>query len=293
MGAQRDPWFLEASRFEPNAYGAYPEFEFDHQRRPYTPVRKHFEIPDLTLPPEIDSRRLLERLRLLKNIDAQRRQLEIAGPALDRHRQAAVSLLTDTHVRKAFDIGNIPVKELERYGNNSFGWSLLLAARLVDAGVNLVQVNLGNNESWDLHGNIFPHLKEKLFPPTDRAVSALLDDLRARGLFDSTLIVMASEFGRTPRISSLPNFYKLPGRDHWGAVQTAFFAGGGVAGGAVIGSSDKNGAYPLADRQTPENMAATIYQVLGIPKSDMWLDAENRPHHIYYGEPIKGLTANS
>ena len=121
-------------------------------------------------------------------------------------------------------------KLLDRYGRNAFGWSLLMARRLVEAGVNLVQVNLGNNETWDTHGNMFPHLKEKLFPPTDQALSALLDDLYATGLLDSTLIVMAGEFGRTPRISSLPQYYKLPGRDHWGKVQTVLFAGGGVRG---------------------------------------------------------------
>jgi uncharacterized protein (DUF1501 family) len=176
-----------------------------------------------------------------------------------------------------------------RYGRNAFGWSLLMAARLVEAGVNLVQVNLGNNETWDTHGNAFPHLKEKLFPPTDRAVAALLDDLHERGLLDSTLIVMAGEFGRTPKVFGLPQHYKLPGRDHWGAAQTVFFAGGGVKGGRVIGATDKFGAYPATDPQTPENLAATIYSALGIPKVTMWPDTEGRPHHVYYGEPIRGL----
>src|SRR5438046_10375723 len=101
-----------------------------------------------------------------------------------------------------------------------------MACRLVEAGVNLVQVNLGNNETWDTHGNAFPHLKEKLFPPTDKALSALLDDLNASGLLESTLIVMAGQFGRTPKISTLPQHYKLPGHDPGGALQTVVFAGG-------------------------------------------------------------------
>src|SRR5207244_3263149 len=109
----------------------------------------------------------------------------------------------------------------------------------------------GNFGSWDLHGNNFLCLKDYLFPPTDRAVSALLDDLEQSGLLDSMLLVMAGEFGRTPRISHIAqNIYKAPGRDHWGAVQTAWFAGGGVRGGTVIGSSDRDGAYPLTDPQT-------------------------------------------
>ncbi len=164
-----------------------------------------------------------------------------------------------------------------------------MARRLIEAGVNMVQVNLGNNETWDTHGNMFPHLKDKLFPPTDRALSALLDDLHESGLLDSTLIVMAGEFGRTPKISGLPQFYKLPGRDHWGAVQTVFFAGGGVRGGRAIGSSDKIGGHPASDPQTPENMAATIYHSLGIPATAMWEDSLDRPHHVYFGEPIAGL----
>ncbi|HJZ55321.1 MAG TPA: DUF1501 domain-containing protein, partial [Gemmataceae bacterium] len=175
------------------------------------------------------------------------------------------------------------------YGRNAFGWSLLMAARLVEAGVNLVQVNLGNNESWDTHGNAFPHLKTKLLPPTDKSVSALLDDLADRGLLDSTLIVMAGEFGRTPKISTLTQFYKGPGRDHWGAVQSVWLAGGGVKGGRVIGSSDKNGGYPATDPQTPENFAATIYSALGIPKTAAWHDAQSRPHFVYHADPITGL----
>src|SRR5206468_6139886 len=128
-----------------------------------------------------------------KAIDKQRKLLDDAASAgiFDRSRQDAVSMLTNTRVRKAFDLNRADPKDLDRYGRNAFGWSLLMAARLVEAGVNLVQVNLGNNETWDTHGNAFPHLKEKLFPPTDRAVAALLDDLGDRGLLDSTLIVMA------------------------------------------------------------------------------------------------------
>jgi uncharacterized protein (DUF1501 family) len=100
---------------------------------------------------------------------------------------------------------------------------------------------------------------------------------------------MAGEFGRTPRVFGLSGT-RLPGRDHWGAVQTVFFAGGGVQGGTVIGSSDRIGGYPATDPQTPENMAATIYRALGLPVTAAWLDESNRPHHVYHGEPIAGLT---
>ena len=222
----------------------------------------------------------------------QQRHLEetASGGDYDRIRQSVISLMADSKVREAFDVRKADPKILERYGDNSFGWSLLMARRLVEAGVNLVQVNLGNFGSWDLHGNNFPMLKNFLFPPTDLAVSALLDDLQESGLFDSTLVVMAGEFGRTPRISHIaPEIYKTSGRDHWGPVQTAWFAGGGVRGGNVIGASDQSGAYPANDPQKPENFAATIYQALGIPSEAVWHDATGRPYPVYEAQPIERL----
>lgn len=292
MGSRREPWFIEAAGFDPRAYGAYPEYEFDHQQRPFTPKRRQFQIPSLTLPEGVGRGRLANRLALLRDIDRQRNDLAQFAEVgqFDRFHQEATSLLTDGSVRRALDVQGADPKTLERYGNNAFGWSLLMARRLVECGVNLVQVNLGNNETWDNHGNIFPHLKDKLLPPTDRAVSALLDDLHQSGQLDSTLIVMAGEFGRTPKISHLPKFYKLPGRDHWGAVQSVWFAGGGVKGGQVIGSSDAIGGYPASDPVTPENFAATIYTALGIPRFAEWHDAEERPHAVYQGDPIPRLT---
>ena len=290
LGSQRDPWFIEASAYDSTSYGAYPEFGFDHLERPQQSHTRMFRAPELVLPEGFATSRLHRRIELLQAVDAQRRDLERTAVAqnFDRYRQGAVSLLADESVREAFDVVHAPPKVLDRYGRNSFGWSLLMARRLVEAGVNLVQVNLGNNETWDTHGNAFPHLKNNLFPPTDRAVSALLDDLQDSGLLENTMIMMAGEFGRTPKISSLTE-YKLPGRDHWGACQTVFFAGGGIPGGIVLGASDKIGAYPAANPQTAENLAATIYHSLGIPETTMLTDDLARPHHVYYGEPIKGL----
>jgi uncharacterized protein (DUF1501 family) len=229
------------------------------------------------------------RVGLLQSIESQRVALDRHATEFDSQRQAAVSLLTEPRVRRAFDLDTNDAATLDRYGRNAFGWSLLMARRLVESGVSLVQVNLGNNETWDTHGNAFPHLKDKLLPPTDRALSALLDDLSASGLLDSTLIVMAGEFGRTPRISSLPQYYKLPGRDHWGRVQSVFFAGGGVQGGRVVGASDRIGGHPAADPQTPRDFAATIYRALGLPSTAAWHDDLDRPHLIYQGTPIGGL----
>lgn len=286
MGARRDPWFLDASPFNGNSYGAYPDYEFHFTRGRERNEKLVFESPNLSLPEGLTQPRLGARGSLLKTIEDQRRDLDrfASTQSFSRSRQNAVSLLTDEKVKQAFDVTNADDKIQERYGKNAFGWSLLMAKRLVESGVNLVQVNLGNNESWDTHDNNFPLLKDCLLPPTDRGLSALLDDLDESGLLDETLIVMCGEMGRTPRINT-----KLPGRDHWGAVQSVFFAGGGVRGGTVVGSSDDIGAYPATQLARPENMAATIYSSLGLPDTAAWKDELNRPHHIYYGEPIHAL----
>jgi hypothetical protein len=290
MGPAYDPWMIEASPFASQAYGAYPAFSFDHQQRGAADDRI-FQAPQLSVPHGLGSDALAERVALLDSLQRQRRQLDAYGETqqFDRYRQTAIGMLTDPAVHQALDVTRAADDALDRYGRHAFGWSLLMARRLIAAGVRLVQVNLGNDETWDTHGNAFPHLKDKLLPPTDQAVSALLDDLASTGELDETLIVMASEFGRTPKITLLEKHYPLPGRDHWGAVQSVWFAGGGVRGGTVIGSSDADGGYPRDQPVTPESFAATIYSALGIPQTAVWRDAEGRPHHIYHGQPIPGL----
>jgi uncharacterized protein (DUF1501 family) len=293
MGQRNDPWFIEASHFRSSQYihGAFPEYGFERDAGRHVVPDYRFEAPSFDLPVGVSTPRLESRLNLLRTVDNQRAALDrtAAYQQLDHDRQEAVSLLLKNNVRQALDVHAVPLKLQERYGRNSFGWSLLMARQLVEAGVSLVQVNLGNNESWDTHYAMFRNLKNFLLPPTDRAASALLEDLDERGMLESTLIVMASEFGRTPRIQTPPG-KQLPGRDHWGAVQSVFLAGGGVRGGRVIGASDKIGAYPVALPQRPENLAATIYQALGLPATVAWHDKLNRPHYIYHGEPIVGLS---
>ena len=295
MGQHRDPFFIDASPYgNPFWRGAYPEFTFPNESKkpPKDADDRVYQAPNITLSPGMNLARVNGRADLLKELDLQRASLEQSATVhrYDEQRESAIALLSATEVRKAFDVTRADERTQERDGRNSFGWSLLMAYRLVEAGVNLVQVNLGNNETWDSHGEIFPRLKDKLFPPTDRALCALLDDLQSHGFLDSTLVVVASEFGRTPKLSVLPESYiGGPGRDHWGAVQSVLFAGGGVQGGRVIGASDKFGAYPASSPQKPENMAATIYQALGIPETAVWHDELSRPHPIFHGQPIPGL----
>ncbi|MDB4793799.1 DUF1501 domain-containing protein [Pirellulaceae bacterium] len=292
MGSRRDPYFLDCSKFNPNSYGSWPTHGFHHARGKETPSGYRFTPPSLDLPTGVSFNKFNERTQLVDLFDKQRRELEELAEVepFDRFQQRAISLLADGGMRKVFDINDADEKTKNRYGRHTFGWSCLLAKRLVENGVNLVQVNLGNNETWDTHGNAFPNLKNYLLPPMDQAVSALIEDLDQSGMLDSTMIVMGSEFGRTPRIFTLPAAYELPGRDHWGKVQTVLLAGGGINGGRVIGSSDNQGGSPKDDPQLPENLAATIYDALGLPKSASWFDLLDRPIPVFYGNPIKGLT---
>ncbi len=291
LGQGKDPFFLEASRYNPSTYGAFPEYLFHHETGLADGSKFSFDAPNLSLPEGVGRDRMQGRLDLLAHLDGQQAHFENVAETrgVDHFQEMAANMLFDPKVKAAFDIDGADPKLLDRYGRNSFGWSLLMARQLVESGVRLVQVNLGNNECWDTHQSIFPNLKNFLMPPMDRAVSALLDDLSGRGLLDDTLIVMGSEFGRTPKISTLPGGKRLPGRDHWGAVQTMMFAGGGVQGGRAVGSSDKIGAYPETDAQTPEDVAATIYETLGLPRSLTWKDPVDRPHFVYGGHRIEGL----
>jgi hypothetical protein len=290
MGPRHDPWFIEPSPFDASAYGAYPTYEFDHQERPLPQTRtKRFEAPSLSLPAGFTRLRLDDRVKLLACLDGSEPRPDRGSSSFDAHRRRVIGLMMDRRLARALDVVNAEPAVLDRYGRHAFGCSLLMARRLAAAGVRFVQVNLGNNETWDNHGNIFPHLKNKLFPPADQAVSALLDDLSESGELDSTLVVVAGEFGRTPRISTLAQFYKRPGRDHWGKVQSVLLAGGGVQGGRVVGSSDKIGGFPRSEPQAPENLAATVYRALGLPADASWHDAQGRPHYVYRGDPIPGL----
>ncbi|MBI3861406.1 MAG: DUF1501 domain-containing protein [Planctomycetia bacterium] len=284
LGPRYEAWHLHLAAPCALGNGACPHcFRFEG-----TPYRHGsstiFDAPSLTLP-DGGKLRFDRRVGLLDNIEHQQRRLEESAELnkLDRNRQQAISVLADPRVHAAFDVEHADPALVARYGKNKFGLSLLMARRLVEAGVNLVQVNLGKNSSWDTHRRNFVNLKDNLLPYMDRAVSALLDDLWASGLADSTLVLMTGEFGRTPKIN--PD----AGRDHWGPVMTSLFAGGGVRGGTVIGATDKIAAQPTSDRQTTENLAATIYGVLGIPRDTQWHDFDGRPHELYRSDSIAGL----
>lgn len=288
MGAHREPHFLAASRFNALTYGAWPEYGFHHQRGAETDSTLKYQTPILSPPEGINSQRAGHRLELLESIGGLQAALNELQETQSqrRYQDRAITMLSDPQMQQLFNVVDAPSEDLDRYGRNTFGWSLMLAKRLVNEGVRYVQVNLGNNETWDTHGNMYPNLKNYLLPPFDLSLSALLDDLREEGRLDETLIVVAGEFGRTPKISHLPSAYDLPGRDHWGAVQTMLVAGGGVSGGQVLGASDAQGGYPVAEKQNPDNLAATIYKTLGFPRNAHWYDLSDRPMPLYHAEPM-------
>ena len=260
LGPRHDPWQL---RLDPS----HPEVGDD----------------SLTLPTGLDPHRLHLRRHLLGQA-----AVPSPGDPFVGQQDAALAMLCNGNVGKALDTRREDPRVVDRYGRHLFGASLLIARRLVEAGVPVVQATMGIVQTWDTHVANFPRLRDSLLPPLDRAVSALLDDLKARGLLDETLVVMLGEFGRTPRISELKPG-DVPGRDHWPAVFPAVFAGGGVVGGQVIGKSDRLGAYAVSKTFGPADLAATVYHALGVDPATAMRDRLGRPVRLCSGEEIAPL----
>ncbi len=230
--------------------------------------------------------RLGDRSALLNQVNQQQGRLAdlAAARRLTDQQQLALSVLTSGKIAKAFEMDREPPAVRDRYGRHTFGQSLLLARRLVEAGVPVVQANMGHVQNWDSHSDIFPTLKKRLLPPLDQAVAALLDDLEASGLIDETLVMMLGEFGRTPKITGAS-----PGRDHWAPCFFGLFAGAGVRVGQVIGKSDKIGAYPATSPFSPDDIGATVYHVLGIDPAVEVRDRQDRPIRLNRGEVMHSL----
>jgi uncharacterized protein (DUF1501 family) len=247
-----------------------------------------------------------QRQGLLQTVDGAGNAVAqtVSAQAMRKYQERALDLVAGSEAGQAFDLTREPAKVRERYGRHPLGQNLLTARRLVEAGVRLVSVNawVGHpaNElllyvqTWDMHGaagngqgSIFGTQARGLgfaLPLVDVALTALLEDLEARGLLESTLVVVVGEFGRTPTISKTP----LPGRDHWPHCYTALLAGGGIRGGMVYGSSDKNGAYVKDKPVWPEDFGATLFQTLGVPPETR-LGADGFTHPASTGHMIEEL----
>jgi hypothetical protein len=248
------------------------------------PSSPSFRMDAFALPADADGIRIGDRRRLLDHLDA----ATGADVPFRGHQQRAFELLTSGRVAEAFRLEREPEPVRDRYGRNMFGQSLLLARRLVQAGVGIVQANMGIVQTWDTHANNWGRLKDQLLPWLDRGLAALTDDLQTEGRLDDTLVAVLGEFGRTPRISMLPG-ETIPGRDHWAAVYSGLFTGGGVRGGRVIGASDRVGAFPLTTSYTPYDVGATVYRALGVEPEAEVRDALNRPLRLNAGQPIQAL----
>jgi len=258
-----------------------------------------FALPELSLPEGVSFERLSARRELQQMIDTQSRLLDYSAAAkgLDGYYDKALSMLNSTQLREAFDLSKESEKTREAYGRTTYGQSCLLARRLVEAGVKFVTVTFSpsiggqsvTDGGWDTHGfndtRMFPIIEQRHLPITDQTLPTLLTDLEERGLLDETLVVWVGEFGRTPRIN------KSISRDHWPFCYTAMLAGGGTKRGFVHGASDRNGEHPAENPVTPDDLAATMYQLMGVDPNTEVHDIANRPVPLSYGKVINNVIA--
>jgi hypothetical protein len=250
-------------------------------------LAEQVRVEAVTPDPELSISRLSDRQGLLQEIDRQRGLIDQAAEvrSLDSYQQRAFGLLSSPATSKAFDLAAEPAKMRDRYGRTQFGQSCLLARRLAEAGVPMINVHFCHTPagSWDTHGKHFTTMKKLLCPTFDQAFAALVTDLDERGLLGRTLVWANAEFGRTPKINN------NAGRDHWPWTYSIALAGGGIGQGVVYGSSDKIAAYPTSHPHDPCDLAATVYHLLGVPDDTQVHDQTTRPHHLVIGHKIDGL----
>jgi hypothetical protein len=239
------------------------------------PADGNFQVKDLVLPGGLTVERLERRKTLLETVDAHFKSIEQSDAlaAMDTFYQRAYALISSAEARAAFNLAAEPDKTKDAYGRNAAGLRFLLARRLVEAGVRLVSVTYGG---WDHHDGIAAGINSQL-PAFDQAFAALIADLDQRGLLDSTLVVVSTEFGRTPKVNG------TGGRDHWPKVFSVVLAGGGIKRGLAYGASDATASEPEDNPLSVEDFAATLYQLLGISPEKKLIAPGNRPVAIVYG----------
>jgi hypothetical protein len=249
------------------------------------PNAADFKVSELMLPDGLTVKRVTDRRAVQKDL-AELSQLadRAAARGMEDYQARAVDLLTSPRTQKAFAIQEESPATRDRYGRHAYGQSVLLARRLVEAGVRFVTVYYSAGiGGWDTHKDNFATLKGSRLPHTDAALSALLDDLSDRGLLGETLVYWTGDFGRTPKVN------KDAGRDHWPQCQSVVMAGGGVKGGVTFGASDPSGAYPTDAPVRPDDITATVFSAVGLDPATEVRDQLNRPMPISAGQPIRAL----
>ena len=245
------------------------------------PNADKFTVRDITPPSGITAERIDRRKRMLSRVDELQQRIDLqpaAYEALDENYKTALNMITAPETKGAFELDKEPQELREAYGRNKLGQSLLLARRLIEAGVRFVTVTDGG---WDTHANNFKSLKDSRMPPIDKGLPQLLIDLEQKGLLANTLVLWLTDFGRTPKINS------ASGRDHWASTGFALFAGAGIPGGHVLGATDDEGGFVTKDEYHSANIAATVYHKLGIPLDLIAYSPDGRPVQLLEGEPIK------
>jgi uncharacterized protein (DUF1501 family) len=285
VGVNLPTYLMEGPLLWPGQYAGFLGPKFDPMQITNDPNRPDFKVDNLRPAPGIEVGQMRDRIALLNAVNDQQKWLADAAETkkLTDQQHQAISVLTSGKVAKAFDIDKEPAAVRDKYGRHSFGQSCLLARRLIEAGVPVVQANMGRVQNWDNHGDLFKRMKGDLLPALDSAVSALLEDLTDRGLMDDTLLMVIGEFGREPKIN------KQGGREHWARCFSALFAGGGVKPGQVIGKSDKTASDPTTTPYSPDDIGATVYSVLGVDPHAEVRDRLNRPVQLNRGQVIRPL----
>jgi hypothetical protein len=274
----------------PGQHAGFLGSKYDPFQLQDDPNRDGFKVKGLSLIDGVNAGRLEQRWRLLHESQPTENSLSESTGAgrYGTQQDAAYSMLTSSRLTKAFDIETESPETRQRYGRSRMGQTLLLARRLVEAEVPVIQCNMGIVQSWDTHVQHFPRLKDKLLPPLDQGVSALLDDLSDRSLLDHTMVIVVGEFGRTPSISPLAG-QTVPGRHHWAPAYTAVFAGAGIKGGQVIGRTDAIGGHPMTVPWHPNDLGATVYNSLGIDPACEIHDRLGRPYPLNRGKVMDVL----
>ncbi len=285
VGVNLPTYLMEGPLLWPGQYAGFLGPKYDIMQVTNDPNKPDFRIENLRPAEGMTVDSLRDRISLLDAVNTQQKWLTESAETKkmsDQQRQA-LAVLTTGKVAKAFEIDQEPAAIRDKYGRHAFGQSILLARRLVEAGVPVVQANMGRVQNWDTHGNNFKRMKDELLPPVDRGVSALLDDMSDRGMLEDTMVMVLGEFGREPKIN------KSAGREHWAPCFSGLFAGGGVLPGQVIGKSDKNGGYPSTTPYNPDDIGATVYSVLGINPHAEVRDRLGRPVQLNRGRVIQSL----